>query len=72
MIGILSQSLEDSFKEDPRFDGKSSYIMSAYVRFMESSGARVVPIIYDEPFDSIKEKLSHIDGLLFPGGNGEY
>ena len=50
----------------------SSYIMSAYVRFMESSGARVVPIIYDESFDDIKEKLSHIDGLLFPGGNGQY
>jgi gamma-glutamyl hydrolase len=58
VIGILSQSLEDSFKSDARFEGKSSYIMAAYVRFMESSGARVVPIIYDEPFDVIQKKLS--------------
>ena len=46
--------------------------MAAYVRYMEASGARVVPIIYDEPFETIKEKLSHIDAVLFPGGDGDY
>lgn len=28
--------------------------------------------MYDQPFDAIKEKLTHIDGLLFPGGDGQY
>lgn len=46
--------------------------MDANVKFMESSGARVVPIIYDQSFEEIKEQLSHIDGVLFPGGDGQY
>ena len=46
--------------------------MSAYVKFMESAGARVVPIIYDEPEESIIEKVSKLDGVLYPGGGGDY
>ena len=45
VIGIISQSLPDVLKEDPRFEGKTSYIMEAYSAFMEMAGARVVPII---------------------------
>ena len=50
--------------------GKKSYIMSAYVKYMESSGARVVPIIWGEPENVTLDKISHLDGVLFPGGDG--
>lgn len=46
--------------------------MAAYVRFIESAGARVVPIIWDEPEDIIIEKVSKLDGVLYPGGGGDY
>jgi hypothetical protein len=48
VIGILSQTLETEFKNNPLFDGYNSYIMRAYVNFLESSGAQVVPLIINE------------------------
>lgn len=44
VIGILSQTLTAGVA-----DGYTSYIMAAYVDYIKSSGARVVPIIYGEP-----------------------
>jgi len=58
-------------KKDPRFSNYTSYIMSAYVKYMEGQGARVVPIIYGEPEADTLEKLKHLDGVLFPGGDGD-
>lgn len=58
-------------KTDPKFEGKKSYIMSAYVKYMESSGARVVPIIWGEPENVTLDKISQLDGVLFPGGDGD-
>ena len=45
-------------KTDPKFEGKKSYIMSAYVKYMESGGARVVPIIWGEPENVTLDKIS--------------
>jgi len=71
VIGILTQTLETDMQKDPRFQGYKSYIMSSYVKYMEAQGARVVPLIYGEPEDVTKEKLKHLDGVLFPGGDGD-
>lgn len=57
---------------DPRFEGTDSYMMAAYVKFMEAAGARVVPLIWDEPEEVTMEKLSKLNGVLFPGGGGDY
>jgi hypothetical protein len=59
-------------KDDHRFDDYKSYIMAAYVRFVQGAGARVVPFIYDEPEDVTIEKLGKVNGVLFPGGGGDY
>ena len=72
MIGILSQTFDFKTDKDPRFKNHNSYIAASYVRFLESAGARVVPILYDESRKSIKEKVSKLNGLLFPGGGGNY
>ena len=45
--------------------------MSAYVKFMEASGARVVPIIVGESQNVTLNKLQQLDGILFPGGDGD-
>jgi gamma-glutamyl hydrolase len=46
--------------------------MSAYVKFLEGAGARVVSLVYDEPEEVTKEKLSKLDAVLSPGGGGDY
>ena len=46
--------------------------MGAYVRFMQSAGARVVPIKYDESDEETLEKMGKISGVLMPGGGGDY
>ena len=45
--------------------------MTSYVKYMEAAGARVVPIIYGESEEETLEKLSKLDGVLFPGGDGD-
>lgn len=49
VIGIITQTLEEDFLNDTRFEGYNSYVMQAYVDFLQSAGARVVPLIVGEP-----------------------
>jgi len=72
VIGILSQQLPPELLSDPRFEGTDSYIMSTYVKYLEESGARVVPLIMGEPAEVTMEKLSKLNGILLPGGDGDY
>ena len=74
MIGIVSQTFDFLWHhdDDHRFDNYKSYIMGAYVRFVESAGARVVPILFNDSEDQIKEKMEQVDAVLFPGGGGDY
>lgn len=46
----------------------ASYIAASYVKFVESAGARVIPIIYNESSRVIEEKLGLVNGVLFTGG----
>ena len=46
----------------------TSYFPSSYVKWLEQSGAKVVPIKYNLPFHKIKTILKQVNGILFPGG----
>ena len=46
--------------------------MGSYVRYIQSSGAWVVPLIESESEEILLHKLNHINGVLFPGGDGDY
>ncbi|KAH7686292.1 Peptidase C26 gamma-glutamyl hydrolase protein [Dioscorea alata] len=46
----------------------ASNIPASCVRFVESGGARVIPIIYNEPEDLIIQKLNLVNGVLLTGG----
>ncbi|GAB2284359.1 Gamma-glutamyl hydrolase 2 [Dionaea muscipula] len=46
----------------------ASYIAASYVKFVESAGARVIPLVYNEPREILFKKLNLVNGVLFTGG----
>jgi len=63
IVGILTQPV------DPQFDQYgNSYIAASYVKYIESAGARVVPVLHNSTFDELEEMFNSINGLFFPGG----
>jgi len=64
IIGILSQ---------PSYGSQGSqYIAASYVKYIESAGARVVPILYDISSADLKILFSSINGILLPGGGVDF
>ncbi len=63
IVGILTQPSE--YKEYP--GSNYSYIPTAYIEFVEASGARVLPIKYNLPNETLHEIFNGINGLLIPG-----
>ncbi|XP_021722682.1 gamma-glutamyl hydrolase 1-like [Chenopodium quinoa] len=62
VIGILSH---------PRkYNG--SYIPASYVKFAEAGGARVIPLIYAEPWSVLSSKLELVNGVILTGGVRKY
>lgn len=49
-----------------------SYIAASYVKFAESGGARVVPLIYNEPPEILEQKFQTVNALIFTGGSAKY
>ncbi|XP_020778442.1 gamma-glutamyl hydrolase-like [Boleophthalmus pectinirostris] len=64
IIGILSQEVS-SYDSEPKAE---SYIAASYVKFVESAGARVVPVMINQTEEEYKELFNSINGLLLPGG----
>ena len=46
----------------------NSFINADYVKWLEASGARVVPIPFDESNELIVKRLDSVNGVVFPGG----
>jgi gamma-glutamyl hydrolase len=44
------------------------YIAASYVKYIESAGGRVVPILYDSPQSELLTLFNQVNGVLFPGG----
>lgn len=69
IIGILAQKITDKLlhKFYP-YTKKRSYIATSYVKFLQSAGARVVPILdtYDDA--NLTKIFRSINGILLPGG----
>lgn len=45
-----------------------SYVASSYVKFVEASGARVIPLVYTDPPEVLLKRLDLVNGVLFTGG----
>ncbi|XP_069387608.1 gamma-glutamyl hydrolase-like isoform X2 [Paralichthys olivaceus] len=64
IIGVLAQ---EACKEQ-RTTAGSSYIAASYVKFLESAGARVVPVRVNLTEEEYTEIFNSINGLVLPGG----
>lgn len=62
MIGIYTQDADYPGYEN------YTYIAASYVKSMEMTGAQVVPIFWHSTTSQLKELLSQINGVVFPGG----
>lgn len=62
LIGIVSQ---------PTVDSNGSYIAASYVKWVESAGARAVPLIMGRGQAELEEVLRGVNGLLWPGGGAD-
>ena len=70
IIGMLAMKITDKviLEEKPDLIGKS-YIGASYVKFVQSAGGRVVPIVDDSrSFKKLDSVLEKINGVMFPGG----
>ncbi|XP_056619566.1 gamma-glutamyl hydrolase [Triplophysa dalaica] len=62
IIGVLAQEV---YNPQP---GRNSYIAASYVKFLESAGARVVPVTINKSEEENTRLFKSINGVLFPGG----
>ncbi|CAN8233854.1 unnamed protein product [Cochlearia groenlandica] len=67
VIGILSHP-GDGASGRLTNDTSSTYIAASYVKFAEAGGARVIPLIYNEPEEVLFKKLELVNGVIFTGG----
>ena len=65
IIGVIMQSTEGIGFHST----KPNYIAASYIKYLESSGARVVPIWNDLTYEETEEIFNSINGVLFPGGD---
>ena len=64
VIGIYTQTCDED-----DIDHFESYISASYIKFIEMSGAQVVPIYSFSSQAQIAALLPKINGVLFPGGD---
>ncbi|XP_014287782.1 gamma-glutamyl hydrolase isoform X2 [Halyomorpha halys] len=67
IIGLLAQETSEPMKK--LFPEHTSYISASYVKALESSGSRVVPIFLNKTEEYYRHLLRSLNGLLLPGGN---
>jgi len=63
IIGILTMANEYSYPK-----GMTAYLPASYVKWVESSGARVAVVPYDATEEQLEIIFRSINGLLFTGG----
>ncbi|KAJ9583235.1 hypothetical protein L9F63_022425 [Diploptera punctata] len=60
IIGVVAQEMYNR----PNY----SYIAASYVKFVEGSGARVVPVLINQDDEYYEYIVKHVNGILLPGG----
>ncbi len=60
IIGVLSQQLSSKMKE--KYPDSDSYIAASYIKWVESGGARAVPIFINRPTEYYHEIMGKING----------
>ena len=71
VIGILDISNEAASGKNSK-SGLGTFMHAQYVKFLESAGAIVVPIHYDNTYEETEYLMNRINGVLFTGGGLEF
>ena len=50
----------------------TTYLPASYVKWLESGGARVVPILADDSFENVRSLLHDLNGVLITGGSADF
>eukprot|EP01088_Endostelium_zonatum_P003511 TRINITY_DN14721_c0_g1_i1.p1 TRINITY_DN14721_c0_g1~~TRINITY_DN14721_c0_g1_i1.p1 ORF type:complete len:340 (-),score=64.15 TRINITY_DN14721_c0_g1_i1:3-1022(-) len=66
VIGIITQPSTSDVTHGPQ------YFPASYVKWIESGGARVVPILYGYSDAELHKLFNSINGLMLPGGGGYF
>lgn len=69
IIGILSQP---SHSHEGNCGGDCLYIAASYVKYIESAGARAVPINYYADESELEILFESLNGFLWPGGGNNF
>jgi gamma-glutamyl hydrolase len=69
IIGIFSQPTSST---EGNCGGNCLYIAASYVKYIEASGGRVVPIDYYATSSELDALLPKLNGVLFPGGGSGF
>lgn len=69
IIGVFTQP---SSSKEGNCNGNCLYLAASYVKYLESAGARVVPINYYSSKSDLDKVFSSINGLFFPGGGAVF
>ena len=73
IIGVLTVPLAAggcvTAEADAAGEEATSCFHSLYVKWLESAGARVVPVRYDLPDAELERLASSVNGILFTGGD---
>lgn len=72
IIGVYTQSDEDDEPKSSSSATFQTYIAASYIKFIEMSGAQVVPIFAYSNKTYLDNLLPKLNGVLFPGGGVEF
>lgn len=72
IIGIYTQVNEDDPPRDNSEEIFQTFISASYIKFVEMSGAQVVPIFAYSTESEIAAQLPKLNGVLFPGGDLDF
>lgn len=66
IIAVLAQKMDNV-----SYSGQS-YIAASYVKYLESAGARVIPIPTNLTEQEVRKLFQNVNGVLFPGGDTDW
>lgn len=69
IIGVFTQPTTSTAGD---CGGNCLYVAASYVKYLESAGARVVPINYHATNAELDTLFNSINGIFFPGGSSSF
>jgi gamma-glutamyl-gamma-aminobutyrate hydrolase PuuD len=72
IIGIYTQVNEDDPPRGDSDDALQTFISASYIKFIQMSGAQVVPIFAYSNQSEIAALLPKLNGVLIPGGDLDF